>query len=169
MGVYQATEDVIAKIEANLSGHIQDVGTGASKSPDTGFDVFRRARAPSIWDRGDHPGSVGVWFRTLRTAAASQNNRDWECQCALDYTYRGQIREDVAEQVELVTDALMRIVDDLVEDTTNTLIAAAEGGEVVVVHDVDQMVQEAAGLGSGGPYVGATRLEFPVRQRETLS
>lgn len=169
MGVFQAMEDVIAKIETNLSGHIQDVGSGASRSPDTTFDIFRRARAQSIWDQGGQSASVGVWFRSLRTSAASQNNRDWACQCVIDYTYRGQNRTDVAEQVELVTDALMRIVDDLVDDTTNTLIAAAEGGDAVVVQDVDQLIQSEAGLGSSGPYAAATRIEFPVRQRETLS
>lgn len=170
MGIYQATEDVVAKVDSALAGHLSDVGTAANKSLDTSFEINRRARAESIKDIGSTPAQVGVWFRTLRTTAASQTIRKWLCQCVIDYTYRGQERREVAEQVELATDAIMRVVDDLTEDTTNTIQAAAEGGgDNTVVHDIGQLVQSEGGLGSGGPYAAATRVEFTMLQRETLT
>jgi len=167
MGVWKATKEVAGAVEDNLAAKLSEVSGETGVSLDTAFSVFRRARAESVWDRGSETASVGVWIRVARTGAASQKARDWTMTAVIDYTYRGQDRDAVAEQVELATDALMRVVDLLV--ARDTVIASGEReGETVAVHDIDDMVQEAADLGGVGPYVAATRIEIPILQREVL-
>lgn len=167
MGIWKATEEVIGALDDNLAGHISTVGTENSKSLDNSFDSFRRARAPSIYDQGSQRASLGVWVRQGNTGSASQKARDWQLQVVIDYTYRDQDRTGVAEQVELVTDAIMRTIDDMVARATIVGSGEEEGG-TVAVHDIDQLVQEGAGIGGSGPYVAATRIEFPLMQREVL-
>lgn len=167
MGFWKATEELYEAVDDKLATYIRDVAGEQNVNLDSSFDLFRRARAPSIVNQGSRSASVGIWFRQGQTGAASQKRRDWDVRGVMDYTYRAQDRDETAKQVELVTSALMRVVDDLVE--RNTVVGASEEpGGMVSVQDLDNMIQEGAGLGFEGPYRAATRLEFPMKQRETL-
>lgn len=165
MGLWKTTTEVVGALDANLTSRINEVAGEVGKSLDSSFETYRRARAQSIWNRGT--GCLGVWVQSAQTGSASQKSRDWHAQVVIDYTYRGQNRENVAEQVELVTDAIMRVVDDMVK--RDTIIGSGEEPQgTATVHDIDDLVQEAASLTGGGPYVAATRVQFPVQQREVL-
>lgn len=167
MGLWKTTTEVMGALEDDLTGRIDEVAGEAGTSLDSAFDSFRRARAPSIWNQGDNTASLGVWMQSSSTGSASQKERRWKIMAVIDYTYRGQDPTAVAEQVELVVDAILRVVDDMVE--RDTIVGSGEEqGETVTVHDIDEMVQEAAGLGSGAPYLSAARIMFPVLHREVL-
>lgn len=167
MGIWKTTTEAADALEDDLASKINEVAGEVGKSLDSAFDLFHRGRAPSIIDRGDSTASVGVWIQSAQTGSASQKQRKWQSQLVIDYTYRGQDRTEVAEQVELATDAIMRVVDDMV--TRDTIAGAGEErGGTVSVHDIDDLVQEMASIGSSGPYKAATRIQTPVEQRETL-
>lgn len=167
MGIWNGVEELSAALEEHLSAELATVAAAHEVSLDTEFTLFKRERAPTFLKRVTGPG-VGVWFESARTGAQSQNRRDWTLMAVVDYGVTGGDRDQVAEQVELAIEAIMRVVDRLA--TTGTLLeAAARGDSVIAIQDLSENVQAAlASPSQVSPIVAAARVRIPIQQRDEL-
>lgn len=167
MGAWSVTEEVLAAVETHLATDIQTVATARSVMLDSTFAVFPRERAETFAGKVTGAG-VGVWVESARTGAYSQGKRDWSVVAVIDYSFRGGNRNEVALQVELVTEALMAVVDRL--PTTGSLMLASEDPRGTrVIQDISERVQEAAGkVAKLTPVVAAARVRIPITQRDEI-
>jgi hypothetical protein len=166
MGVYHVVTELESAINANLKTHIDAVATETGKTLDNTFTVYLRERAETFYQR-TLPG-VGIWVRAVATGAKRAAQREWDVTTIIDYLFRGNKRRTVGEQVELTLDAMMRVIDGLAG--TGTILGASEGEFATSpIHDINDLLQEAAGVSERGPFVAGFRLEVPIRQREVLT
>ena len=103
------------------------------------------------------------------TRAASQTRRRWKIQINIDYTFQGQDREKMGEQIELTIDAIMRCIDLIPEETVTVSAASEEPFATITLTDIDDLLQESAGdISQGSPFFAGVRLTIPIVQHENL-
>lgn len=167
MGVYAATNEIASVLTDNLATELATVGTAASVSLVTGFTLVTRARAETAWKRDR--AVVAVWMGTAATRAKSQTRRRWKISLNIDYTFQGQDREEVAAQVELALEALMRCLDLVPEEAATLSGAGEEEYGSVAVTDLDELLAAAAGdVTPSGPILGGVRLTVPIVAHDNL-
>jgi hypothetical protein len=169
MGVFDMGAAAKSEIETNFASHITAVGNEKSKSLPTDFDVYYRERAETFFrDVTEKPG-VGIWFQEVRTSRKRQGLRDWRAMLMLDYVLAGDDLTVMAEQVELILEAMMRIVDGLPSGGVTTFSAGDEEFGTIAVHDIWDLIVEAMGAATEiKPRVAGFRLSVPARQRDQI-
>lgn len=161
MGIYEVATELEAAVKANLATQIQAVDAAKSIPLNSKFTIYSRERAETFHTK-QLPG-VGVYIRSTTTGAKRQGLRDWDAIAVIDYFVTGRRRVEIANQIELTIDAMMRVIDGLAG--TGTIMGAAElNFQTTIFHDVDELIQEAAL--SGGPIIAGFRMEVPIRQRD---
>lgn len=168
MGVYHVLQEVTDEISNNLASKIQEVDAETSGvSLDDSFTLYERERVLTFHKK-DLPG-IGVWMDMAETGAASQRQRNWKTRVGVDYCVTDQDRASAAQQTELVTDAIMRVLDGLVDGSQRLIASGEDEFGTAAITDLDQLVQAQAGDPSrSGPFKAAIRVEYPVIYREQL-
>jgi hypothetical protein len=164
VGVYEITTELESAIDTNFAAKIAEVATEKSKSLDQKFTIYLRERIETFYQKS-LPG-IGIWIRSVNTGSRRVQRRDWSAVAIVDYFVKGEKRTPVAEQVEFGLDAMMRVIDGLA--TTGTILGAGElEFNTLMVHDVNELLQESGGLSKGAITAGF-RIELPMRQRDEL-
>jgi len=166
MGVYEITNELEAAINSNLATHMAAIDVAKDVKLVKRFKLYKRERAETFYQR-TLPG-VGVWIFDVSTGAVSQARRKWDATAGIDYFFQGTDRQDVAKQVELTLDAMMRVIDGLTPAAgTNTIQGASENQFATqIVHDIDDLVQEASvGVGE---IISGFRIMLPVTTEDQV-
>ena len=167
MGVWKATEEIATVLTDNLSAKIAEVAAEESLTLYAGFALYKRTRAENSFRR--EKATVSIWTSVAQTRAASQTRRRWKVLINIDYTFQGQDREAMGEQIELTLDAIMRCIDLIPEETVTVSAASEEPFATITLTDIDDLLQESAGdISQGSPFFAGVRLTIPIVQHENL-
>jgi len=165
VGVYDVVTELNTAVTDNLATQIAAVATAKSKTVNSAFTIYLHERAETFYKR-TLPG-VGIWVRTTQTGAKRSARRDWNVTLVLDYLAKAKTRLALGEQIGLVMDAMMRMLDD-VAGTGTIMGVAEEEFTTAPLFDIEDLLQEAAGISERGPFIAGFRLSVPIRQRDEL-